>query len=330
MVGDARAASIDIRGLRYRYPGAQRRRPGGLDLRVARASSSPWSAPTARASRPWRGCSAAWSGRRRADARRRLRPRPAHATTAGSPRGARSACSSRTRRTSSSARRSRRTSPSASRTSACRRPRSRRASTRCSTLRAGELRDREPHLLSGGQKQRIALAGVLAVPRRLLVLDEPTAMLDPAGRARCWRPCAACAPRASPWSTSPRRWTRWSAPTACVALEAGAVAFDGSPAELFGEAALVHGCRSGCRRPASWAGPARRAGGSSAPLPLTTRRAGRGAGGERVVSAGGAGEPGMDARTAPGQRHAAPGSRDAAERRSVRSSRRPPRSPAAT
>ena len=45
-----------------------------------------------------------------------------------------------------------------------------------------ELRHREPHLLSGGQKQRVALAGVLAIPRRVLVLDEPTAMLDPAGR----------------------------------------------------------------------------------------------------------------------------------------------------
>lgn len=45
-----------------------------------------------------------------------------------------------------------------------------------------KLRRREPHLLSGGQKQRVALAGVLAIPRRALVLDEPTAMLDPAGR----------------------------------------------------------------------------------------------------------------------------------------------------
>ena len=44
------------------------------------------------------------------------------------------------------------------------------------------LRGRAPHLLSGGQKQRTALAGVLAIPRRLVVLDEPTAMLDPSGR----------------------------------------------------------------------------------------------------------------------------------------------------
>ena len=39
-----------------------------------------------------------------------------------------------------------------------------------------------PHLLSGGQKQRIAIAGALAMHTKCLVLDEPTAMLDPSGR----------------------------------------------------------------------------------------------------------------------------------------------------
>lgn len=44
-----------------------------------------------------------------------------------------------------------------------------------------------PHLLSGGQKQRVAIAGVLAMRPRCIVMDEPTAMLDPSGRAEVIR-----------------------------------------------------------------------------------------------------------------------------------------------
>ena len=43
-------------------------------------------------------------------------------------------------------------------------------------------REHAPHKLSGGQKQRVAIAGILAMETRCIVLDEPTAMLDPRGR----------------------------------------------------------------------------------------------------------------------------------------------------
>jgi energy-coupling factor transport system ATP-binding protein len=45
-----------------------------------------------------------------------------------------------------------------------------------------DYRQHSPHLLSGGQKQRVAIAGVLSMRSTCLVLDEPTAMLDPQGR----------------------------------------------------------------------------------------------------------------------------------------------------
>lgn len=45
-----------------------------------------------------------------------------------------------------------------------------------------EFAKRAPHLLSGGQKQRVAIAGIIAMHPKCIILDEPTAMLDPLGR----------------------------------------------------------------------------------------------------------------------------------------------------
>lgn len=45
-----------------------------------------------------------------------------------------------------------------------------------------DIRDSAPHMLSGGQKQRVAIAGVLAMRCQIIVLDEPTALLDPDSR----------------------------------------------------------------------------------------------------------------------------------------------------
>jgi energy-coupling factor transport system ATP-binding protein len=58
----------------------------------------------------------------------------------------------------------------------------RRVDEALKTVGMYEYREHAPHLLSGGQKQRVAIAGVLAIQPRCIVLDEPTAMLDPRGR----------------------------------------------------------------------------------------------------------------------------------------------------
>ena len=59
----------------------------------------------------------------------------------------------------------------------------RRVDAALAAVDMSEYREHAPHLLSGGQKQRVAIAGVIAMQPRCIVLDEPTAMLDPQGRA---------------------------------------------------------------------------------------------------------------------------------------------------
>src|SRR2546423_3611428 len=57
----------------------------------------------------------------------------------------------------------------------------RRTESSIAALAIGSLSDRDPNLLSGGQQQLVAIAGLLALAPRHVILDEPTAQLDPAG-----------------------------------------------------------------------------------------------------------------------------------------------------
>ena len=102
-----------------------------------------------------------------------------------------------------------------------------------------ELRRREPHLLSGGQKQRTALAGVIAVPRRVLVLDEPTAMLDPAGRDEVLMAMRELRAEGLAIVYITQEMDETVGADRVVALERGTEAYAGSVVGLFADTALV-------------------------------------------------------------------------------------------
>jgi len=132
-----------------------------------------------------------------------------------------------------------------------------------------ELRTREPHLLSGGQKQRTALAGVLALPRRVLVLDEPTAMLDPSGRDEVLDAVRALRRDTLAIVFVTQEMDEVVDAQRVVALRAGRVAFDGLPASLFADAALVQELSLGVPIPAEVALELSRRGRRVGALPLT-------------------------------------------------------------
>ena len=93
-----------------------------------------------------------------------------------------------------------------------------------------------PHLLSGGQKQRIAIAGAIAMQTHCLVLDEPTAMLDPRGRAEVLRAVERLHDEQSMTIVYITHFMEEAiAADRIVLMEAGQVVMDGTPREIFAQ-----------------------------------------------------------------------------------------------
>ncbi|MCD8117602.1 MAG: energy-coupling factor transporter ATPase [Oscillospiraceae bacterium] len=100
-----------------------------------------------------------------------------------------------------------------------------------------ELRMHAPHLLSGGQKQRVAIAGILAMEPEVLVLDEPTAMLDPRGRREVMDAVEAlCRDRGITVVLITHHMEEAARADRIIVLAAGRLVMDGTPREIFPQA----------------------------------------------------------------------------------------------
>ena len=104
-----------------------------------------------------------------------------------------------------------------------------------------DYREHAPHLLSGGQKQRVAIAGIIAMEPKCIVLDEPTAMLDPRGRKevmdtviRLNREKGITVVLITHHMDEAARAQR------VVVLHQGHIAADGTPKEVFSQVELIH------------------------------------------------------------------------------------------
>ena len=103
-----------------------------------------------------------------------------------------------------------------------------------------DYRMHAPHLLSGGQKQRVAIAGVIAMEPEIIVLDEPTAMLDPQGRQEVVDTAfALCRAKGMTVVLITHHMDECINADRLLVLSNGHIAADGTPAEVFADAALM-------------------------------------------------------------------------------------------
>lgn len=105
-----------------------------------------------------------------------------------------------------------------------------------------DLATREPHLLSGGQKQRLAIAGALAMRPAYLAFDEPSAMLDPAGRAVVAELVSRLRAQGHGILLVTHDLRDALAADRAIVLDAGRIVFRGTPGELLSESRLLDGC----------------------------------------------------------------------------------------
>lgn len=104
-----------------------------------------------------------------------------------------------------------------------------------------EFKDHAPHLLSGGQKQRIAIAGIIAMEPKCIILDEPTAMLDPKGRREVMDTVLRLnRDKGITVVLITHHMDEAAMAQRVVVLHKGAIAADGTPKEVFSQVALLH------------------------------------------------------------------------------------------
>ena len=104
-----------------------------------------------------------------------------------------------------------------------------------------EYREHAPHLLSGGQKQRIAIAGVIAMEPKCIVLDEPTAMLDPRGRREVVETIGRLnKEKGITVVLITYHMDEAAKADRVVVMHKGSVAADGTPEEVFSQVELLH------------------------------------------------------------------------------------------
>ncbi len=104
-----------------------------------------------------------------------------------------------------------------------------------------EYREHAPHLLSGGQKQRIAIAGVIAMEPKCIVLDEPTAMLDPRGRREVIDTIGRLnQEKGITVVLITHHMDEAAKAQRVVVMNNGKIAADGSPRQVFSQVELLH------------------------------------------------------------------------------------------